>query len=116
METDITQERRQAHVLLDLLPDEKLKAVVHLLQSMTDLVTRAIAHAPVDEGPLSAEEIRALNESREWLKQNPGIPHEQVLARDHARRARMGYPPLKLCRNPEAGAPDRHRQILAGLR
>ena len=46
----------------------------------TDPVTRAIANAPMDDEPLTAEEIRALDESREWLKQNEGIPHEKVLA------------------------------------
>ena len=47
---------------------------------MTDPVARAVAHAPVDEEPLTAEEIKALDESREWLKHHEGIPHEQVLA------------------------------------
>lgn len=80
MGTDVKPERQQAHVLVNLLPEEKLDAVVHLLQAMTDPVARAIAHAPVDEEPLTAEEIKALDESREWLKHNEGIPHDQVLA------------------------------------
>ena len=80
MGTDVTQERQQAHALVDLLPEEKLDAVVHLLQVITDPVVRAIAHAPVDEEPLTAEETKALDESREWLKHNAGIPHDQVLA------------------------------------
>ena len=80
MGTEATQERRQAHVLLDLLPDDKLNAVVHLLQVMNDPVARAIAQAPVDEEPLTVEEIKALNESCEWSKHHPGIPHQQVLA------------------------------------
>jgi hypothetical protein len=80
MGTDVTQERQQAHVLVDLLPEEKLNAVVHLLQVITDPVARAIAHARVDEEPLTSDEIKALNESSEWLKHNEGIPHDQVLA------------------------------------
>ena len=47
----------------------------------TDPVARAIAHAPVDEEPLAGEEIKALDESREWRKHNESIPHEQVLAK-----------------------------------
>jgi hypothetical protein len=47
---------------------------------MTDPVARAIANAPLDDEPLTAEEIKTLDESREWLKHNKGIPHEQVLA------------------------------------
>lgn len=73
-------EKQQAHQLLDQLDAGQLSAVVHLLQVMTDPVARAIANAPVDDEPLTAEEIKALDESREWLKHNEGIPHDQVLA------------------------------------
>ena len=47
---------------------------------MLDPVSRAIANAPVDDEPLTAPEAHALDEAREWLKHNPPIPHEQVLA------------------------------------
>ena len=73
-------EKQQAHELLEQLNAGQLSAVVHLLQVMTDPVARAIANAPVDDEPITAEEIKALDESREWLKHNEGIPHDQVLA------------------------------------
>jgi hypothetical protein len=73
-------DKQHAHQLLDQLNGGQLAAVVHLLEVMTDPVVRAIANAPVDEEPLTAEEIQALDKSREWLKHNQGIPHEQVLA------------------------------------
>jgi hypothetical protein len=73
-------EKRQAHELIDRLPPTQLSAVVGLLEAMLDPVSRAIANAPVDDEPLTAEEEKALNESREWFKHNQGIPHEQVLA------------------------------------
>jgi hypothetical protein len=47
---------------------------------MIDPVKRAIENAPIDDEPLTPEEERALEESREWFKHNRGIPHEQVLA------------------------------------
>jgi len=47
---------------------------------MVDPVKRAIENAPIDDEPLTPEEERALEESREWFKHNRGIPHEQVLA------------------------------------
>jgi hypothetical protein len=47
---------------------------------MIDPVARAIANAPVNDEPVSAEDQKALEEAREWMKHNPGIPHEQVLA------------------------------------
>ena len=73
-------EKQQAHQLLDQLDAGQFAAVLHLLQVMIDPVARAIADAPVDEEPLTTEEIKALDESREWLERNEGIPHEQVLA------------------------------------
>ncbi|HYL11588.1 MAG TPA: hypothetical protein VEV41_01035 [Terriglobales bacterium] len=73
-------DKQQAHQLLDQLDAGQLAAVIHLLRVMTDPVARAIANAPVENEPLTAEEIKALDESREWLKHNEGIPHEQVLA------------------------------------
>jgi len=73
-------DKQHAHELLDQLNSGQLAAVVHLLEVMADPVAQAIANAPVDEEPLTAEEIQALDESREWLKHNQAIPHEQVLA------------------------------------
>jgi hypothetical protein len=45
-----------------------------------DPVSRAVANAPLDDEPLTAEEAQALGEAREWLKHNTPIPHERVLA------------------------------------
>jgi len=73
-------DKQQLYQLIDQLDAGQIAAVVHLLEVMTDPVARAIANAPVDEEPLSEETIQALDASQEWLKHNPGIPHEQVLA------------------------------------
>jgi hypothetical protein len=72
--------KQHAHELIDRLPPGKLSAAVIVLEAMLDPVSLAIANAPVDDEPLTAEEEKAIAESREWLKHNPGIPHEQVLA------------------------------------
>jgi hypothetical protein len=74
------KEKRQAHELVDRLPSTQLRVVVRLLEEMLDPVARSIANAPIDNEPLTAEEAKALDEAREWLKRNQGIPHEQVLA------------------------------------
>lgn len=73
-------EKQQAHELIDRLPATQLSAVVGLLEAMLDPVSRAIANAPYDDEPLSAEEEKELDQAREWFKHNQGIPHEQVLA------------------------------------
>jgi hypothetical protein len=80
MELNVSQERQQAHALLDMLPVERLTAVVHLLQAISDPVARSLANAPIDDEPISEEEIRAVEASREWLKDHAPIPHEEVLA------------------------------------
>ncbi len=58
----------------------QVSAVVGLLEAMLDPVSRAIANAPIDDEPLTATEEEAIAEAQEWLKHNPGIPHEKVLA------------------------------------
>jgi hypothetical protein len=72
--------KEHAHELIDRLAPRQVTAVVGLLEAMLDPVSRAIANAPVDDEPVTAEEKKAIAEAREWLKHNPGIPHEQVLA------------------------------------
>lgn len=66
--------------MADLLAPEQVHALRGLVEVMLDPVARAIATAPVDEEPLTREDKTALDEAREWLKHNQGIPHEQVLA------------------------------------
>jgi hypothetical protein len=51
-----------------------------MLERLLDPVARAIANAPIDDEPVTEEEERAVAESREWVKHNKGIPHEQVPA------------------------------------
>ena len=76
----MTNPKEHAHELIERLPPSQLAAVVGLLEAMLDPVARAIAQAPVDDEPLTAEEQKALTEAREWLKNHQPIPHEQVLA------------------------------------
>ena len=64
--------RRHAHELIDRMPETQLSALVGLLET--------IVMPPFDDEEISAEEELAVAESIEWLKQNKGIPHEEVLA------------------------------------
>jgi len=72
--------KEHAHELIERLAPRQVTAVVGLLEAMLDPVSLAIANAPIDDEPVTPEEEKAIAESREWLKHNPGIPHEQVLA------------------------------------
>jgi hypothetical protein len=95
METNPNQERQQAHALLDMLPAEKLNAVRSLLEVMVDPVSRALTNAPVDDEPTTEDEERAVAEAREWLKNNPGIPFEQVVT-----ELGLTMEEVQNCRNP----------------
>jgi hypothetical protein len=80
MAKNSNKEKQQAHELVDQLPPTQLKVVVRLLEEMLDPVSLSIANAPVEDEPLSEEEKKALDDAREWLKRNQGIPHAQILA------------------------------------
>jgi hypothetical protein len=79
MEPDLTQERRQAHALLDQLPADKLNAVRSLLEVMVEPLARSLALAPVEEEEITPEAAAALDRARASLARGEGIPHEEVL-------------------------------------
>jgi hypothetical protein len=79
METDITQERQQAHALLDMLPQEKLSAVRVLLEVMVEPLSRSLAAAPVEGEEITVETAAALDRARASLARGEGIPHEDIL-------------------------------------
>jgi hypothetical protein len=78
METDLTQERQQAHALLDMLPAEKLNAVRTLLEVMVEPLSRSLALAPVEEEEITPETAAALDRARASLARGEGIPHDEV--------------------------------------
>ena len=77
----MVEEKEHAHELIDQLPSQQLSAVVGLLEAMLDPVSRKLAAAPIDDEPETEEEHRAVEQSKEWLRQRggKGIPHEEVL-------------------------------------
>ncbi len=79
MERDQTQERREAHALLDLLPAEKLNAVRVLLEVMVEPLSRSLALAPVEEEEITPDAAAALERARASLSRGEGIPHDDIL-------------------------------------
>jgi hypothetical protein len=47
---------------------------------MIDPETVSIRNAPIDDEPVTEEGERAVAASKEWFKNNRGIPMEQVVA------------------------------------
>jgi hypothetical protein len=78
MEPNLTQERQQAHALLDMLPDEKLNVVRNLLEVMVERLSRSLALAPEEEEKITAETGAALDRARAPLARGEGIPHDEI--------------------------------------
>ena len=79
MEPDLSQERQQAHALLDLLSAEKLNAVRSLLQVMVEPLSRSLALTPAEEEEITPETAVALDRARASLARGEGIPHEEIV-------------------------------------
>ena len=76
---DLTQERQQAHALLDMLSAKKLNAVRSLLEVMLEPLSRSLALAGVEEEEITPETAAALDCARESLSRGEGVSHEEIL-------------------------------------
>jgi hypothetical protein len=80
MSLDMTEERQQAHALLDRLPADKLHAVRNLMEVMIEPLARSLALAPVEEEELTPETAEALERAKASLARGEGIRHEEILS------------------------------------
>jgi hypothetical protein len=78
MDPDVTQERKQAHALLDMLPAEKLTAVRSLLAVMVEPLSRSLDSASVEEEEVTDETAAAIDRARTSLARGEVIPHEDI--------------------------------------
>ncbi len=103
MEPSPQEQRLQAHILLNAVPDDEIPKVRNLLASMVDPLAVALANAPADDEPLTAEEEQALAEARKALAQEAVTPHEEILKEFGLTWEdwdRMGQTPLGATRPP----------------
>jgi hypothetical protein len=63
--------REQAHELIYRMAPSQVAAVVGLLETMLDPVSRAIANAPLEDEAESEDERRAVAESKAWAVAHP---------------------------------------------
>jgi hypothetical protein len=75
-----SETKKHAHELIDRMAPGQVSVAVRLFEIMLNPTSRAIANAPFDDEPVTAQEAESLAEANEWLKFNKAIPHEQVLA------------------------------------
>ena len=79
MGLNFAQQRQQAHLLIDVLPEEKLFAVHNLLEVLVEPLSRSLAMAPVEDEELTPETAAALDRARASLARGEGVSHEEVL-------------------------------------
>ena len=70
--------KEHAHALLDMLPEEKLTAVVGLLEVMVEPLSRSLASAPVEEEEITPDTAAAIERARASLARGEGISHEDI--------------------------------------
>ena len=69
----MTVEKQHAHALLDRILPDQINTAVRFLEFL-------LVSAPVEDEEIGEEEERAVARSKEWFKNNDGIPFEQVVA------------------------------------
>jgi hypothetical protein len=79
VELDFVQQRQQAHLLIDVLPEQKLSAVRNLLEVLVEPLSRSLAMAPVEEEELTPETMAALNRASAQLDLGESVSHEELL-------------------------------------
>lgn len=75
----MVNQRLQAHKLIDCISQDKLSAVVGLLEVMIDPLDRELANAEVDDEPTTEEDRRDIEASRTWFQSNEGTPLAAVM-------------------------------------
>lgn len=83
-------ERERLHLLIEKLPERDVHTALRFLEYLestgSDPVLSALDKAPVDDEPLSAEDVQALEEAEEDRRQGRVVSHEE------ARRRLSGEP------------------------
>jgi len=74
----MSNRNEHAHALLDMLPEEKLTAVVGLLEVMVEPLSRSLASAPMEEEEITPDTAAALERARASLARGEGIAHEDI--------------------------------------
>ncbi len=74
--------REHLYALVESLPEDELKPAVRFLEFLKDLrgdpVLRALERAPIDDEPLTEEDVRALEEAYEDRAQGRVYSHDEV--------------------------------------
>lgn len=79
LQPDLARQRQEAHLLLDVLPVEKLSAVRSILEVLVEPLSGTLAAAPIEDEDLTSDAAAALDRARESLARGEGVSHQEVL-------------------------------------
>jgi hypothetical protein len=75
-------DRERLHVLVEDLPEDEVHAALRFLEYLhhaeDDPFLRALRNAPPDDEPLTDEDVAALDEAWEDVRQGRLVSHEEV--------------------------------------
>src|SRR5258708_1615837 len=77
---NVMEQRQHVHAYIDRLPGDQLSAVYGLLETMLSPLDRKLALAPLDDEPVTPEDMAAIQSGRASLDAGHGVPMEEVLA------------------------------------
>jgi hypothetical protein len=84
METNVIEDRLHAHALLDILPGEKVNAVLSLLEEMVPdagmSLAETLAKAEAEDEEITPEMAARLDRARASADRGETIPHEAILS------------------------------------
>ena len=73
--------RAELHALIDALPDDELAEAKHYLTGLAlhdDPALRTALLAPMDDEPLTAEDIAAIEEAKARVERGEWVSHDDV--------------------------------------
>ena len=74
--------REKLHRLVDELPDDELRAAERYLEYLRDTagdrVLRALQNAPIDDEPLTEQDLEAISEADEAIARGEAEPWEEA--------------------------------------
>lgn len=81
MAANVIDDWEHVHARVDSLAPHQVHAVRGLLETMVHPLAAALANATVDDEPVTDEERRDIEASRQWFQDHTGIPHDEAMRR-----------------------------------
>jgi hypothetical protein len=77
---NVAEQRQHVRAYIELLPGDQLSAVHDLLESMLSPLDRKLALAPIDDEPVTPEDIAAIEASAAAFDAGHSVSMEEILA------------------------------------